>query len=133
MNYKHGMAKHPIYFVWQTMRQRCSNPKRLDYKYYGGEGKEVCEKWEKFETFRDDMLSTWKPGLTLDRIDNNKGYFPNNCRWVTRAQQAQNRRTDNGREGIYKVGNKYRVQKQKFGKRIHIGYFNTKEEAERAI
>lgn len=71
------------------MKDRCTNPNRADYKYYGGKGVEVCKRWEKFENFYADMGAP-PVGLTLDRVDNSKGYFPDNCKWVSRKEQVYN-------------------------------------------
>lgn len=74
MNYKHGMSKHPIYITWRSMLGRCYNTTNGSYRYYGKKGIMVCDRWEVFENFRDDMLPSWKPALSLDRIDNNADY-----------------------------------------------------------
>jgi hypothetical protein len=74
------------------MHQRCKNPSNESYSEYGSRGISVCERWESFENFLADMGE--KPdGLSLDRIENSEGYSPNNCRWATPKQQANNRRT----------------------------------------
>ena len=89
--YKHGMWKTTEYNIWRTMRQRCNNPNSKDYARYGGRGIKVCEAWDKsFTTFLSDMGMRPK-NLTLDRINNDGDYTKDNCRWVTRYEQGQNR------------------------------------------
>ncbi len=82
---KHGMKGAPEWISWQAMRQRCRH--RHSYKK---RGLKVCKRWESFERFYEDMGARPK-GRTLGRINNNKGYFPSNCRWETPKQQARNR------------------------------------------
>lgn len=92
-NTKTGLSGSATYSVWCGMRSRCSNPRNAYYAYYGGRGIQVCERWQKFENFVADM-GVRPPGLTIDRIDNDRGYEPGNCRWVTRQVQQNNRRAN---------------------------------------
>lgn len=86
----HGLSKTPEYKVWKKMRERCVNPNCKDYRLYGGRGITICAPWmESFENFLADMGKR-PPGTSLDRIDGNKGYGPENCRWATSLQQANN-------------------------------------------
>lgn len=93
-SYKHGMRGTILWSKWNAMKQRCSNPKTISYKYYGGRGIKVCDRWKDFMNFYEDMGKGYKKGLSIDRIDNNKGYSPENCRWSTPKQQNQNTRAN---------------------------------------
>lgn len=88
-----GDKRHLIYGVWCTMIQRCKNAHVKAWKNYGGRGITVCERWKTFENFIEDMLPSYKWGLTLDRVNNNGPYSPENCEWRTRSQQSLNKRT----------------------------------------
>jgi hypothetical protein len=91
-NRKHGKYRTPEYYIWSSMRQRCSNPKTQSYKYYGARGIKVCDRWEhSFENFLSDM-GPRPDGLTLERNDNDRGYSPDNCCWATHSRQSKNRR-----------------------------------------
>jgi len=82
--------KDRTYGIWQGMKARCSDPKHINYRLYGGAGIRVCPEWAgSFEAFLNDMGDA-PDGLTLDRIDGSKGYSKANCRWVTYKAQAQN-------------------------------------------
>lgn len=78
--------------VWRAMKARCNNPNVTQYGDYGGRGIRVCKEWQSFAGFEKDMLSSYKQGLTLDRIDNNEGYSKKNCRWTTWNEQGKNKR-----------------------------------------
>lgn len=84
---------HPLYQVYVNMVQRCHNPNCTKFPDYGGRGILVCDEWKQDrDTFFEWALKTWKQGLTLDRIDNNSGYSPNNCRFTDWETQQNNRR-----------------------------------------
>lgn len=90
----HGLSKHPLYSVWDGMKQRCTNNRTIGYRNYGGRGIAVCESWNVFENFYNDVKDDYVYGLTLERKDNSKNYTKENCCWVTPAEQSRNMRSN---------------------------------------
>ena len=88
----HGMRKHPLYRVWVQMVSRCTNPNHPNWTNYGGRGIEVCREWRNFEDFFRDMSPGYTKGLFIDRIDNDRGYSKENCRWLTHRESNRNKR-----------------------------------------
>lgn len=90
----HNLSTSPLYGIWHGMMQRCYNPTVDHYARYGGRGIQVCDEWHSLERFHHDMLPGFLPGLTLDRQDNEKGYFPSNVKWSSQVEQQRNRRNN---------------------------------------
>jgi hypothetical protein len=89
----HGMRDTRVYAIWNAMRQRCTNPNQPHYERYGGRGITVCPEWlESFEKFYADMGDPPTDDHSIDRIENDRGYEPGNCRWATRVEQQANTR-----------------------------------------
>ena len=130
----HGFTRHPLYSVWHAMLHRCDVPKNVGYHRYGGRGIKVCPAWYSFEVFVADM-GVRPDGLTLDRIDNDKGYSAANCRWATPLTQSRNmgvsRRNKSGFKGVTwdKSRGKWMVCLSVNGRSKNIGRFGNLEDA----
>lgn len=140
--YSHGglVAKNVrTYGIWRQMKIRCYNPEADNYPRYGGKGVTVCQEWiDSFESFLEWSLNNgYADNLTLDRIERNKPYSPDNCRWVTLFVQAQNKgmRKNNklGIKGVSPCGKYgYRVYITRDGKKVYVGYFTDVNKAAEA-
>ncbi|MEV9640416.1 hypothetical protein ABZ756_06935 [Mammaliicoccus sciuri] len=138
-SYTHGLTNTSEYEIWGGMIQRCTNPKSIDYKNYGGRGITVCDRWLDFTNFLEDMGERPTPKHSIDRVDVNGNYEQANCRWATRLEQNRNQRlrSDNstGIKGVTRSGRRgesYLVRISVGDKRITIGSFKTLEEAAKA-
>ena len=89
--YRHGLHKHKLYAIYYQMLQRCYNPNSQRYKYYGGSGIHVCSEWQEnfLEFYSWAINNGWEDGLSIDRVDNTKGYSPRNCEWVTVSENSR--------------------------------------------
>lgn len=91
-NYVHGMKGTLIYGVWNSMKNRCTNPKVAGFKNYGGRGVKVCDRWHRFENFYADMGDRPSDNHSIERRDNDGDYSPENCYWADKATQSSNKR-----------------------------------------
>jgi hypothetical protein len=124
--------KHHLYNTWINIRQRCRNPNNRNYPDYGGRGIDVCSEWDDFWQFVEDVGE--KPeGCSLDRIDNNKGYSKDNCRWATHTEQMNNCRKVSNAKGYIKTkeGN-YQAAIRVNAKKICLGTFGCPGKARQA-
>ena len=136
-NTTHGLKSNRFYDTWYGMLQRCTNPNHKAYKNYGGRGITVCEEWLDIKNFVAWAEATY-PNIedaTLDRIDNDKGYSPENCTWSDKTTQAVNQRVRKDNKSGY-VGVSWNKRDKKWCANIRInkiskqiGSFKTKEEA----
>jgi len=128
---RHSKWNTPEYRAWHNMIQRCHNPENTGYYNYGNRGIKVCDRWRySFKNFFEDVGAKPSPELTLERIDNDKGYEPGNVVWIDRECQANNRRKSlnkYGHLGIFRSSNGRGWYVQIKG--VYLGYYQTLEEA----
>jgi hypothetical protein len=133
LNVKHGHSRTSksgltqTYMTWMSMRQRCQYQQNIGYARYGGAGVKVCERWQVFENFVADM-GLRPDNTTIDRIDNQIGYEPGNCRWATKKEQARNRSNNRMIEidGVTKClaewCEHYGMEPKRVCQRLHAGW-----------
>jgi hypothetical protein len=121
MRYKHGMSRTPEHESWRSLKKRCLCKTCKAYKYYGGRGITVCERWrDSFENFLADMGPKPSPKHSIDRINVNGNYEPSNCRWATWSQQVINRnKMGSNSSGI--TGVHWDKKSQRWSAQIRIG------------
>ena len=133
----HGLSSHKLYNVFTAMKNRCYNPESISYPWYGAQGIDIYKDWlDDYTNFHDWALNTgFNEDLEIDRIDSSKGYYPENCRWVTRREQNINQRArkDNtsGVRGVKWNGarRKWEVNISVNKKQLYIGLFEDFDEA----
>lgn len=136
---KHGMKKTKLYQTWKAMKARCFSNKKSK-KHYSDRGIMVCKQWSSFLVFYKDMGDKPNDKLSIDRIDNNKGYCPHNCRWATSKEQVNNRNVPKKRNtagvkskypgvNIQTKSNTWYSQISINGKKKYLGSFKTEDEA----
>lgn len=140
-NILHNKSTSKYYSIWKMIKQRCYNEKCINYKYYGARGITMCDEWKNsFTTFESWILDTYPDteNLSIDRIDNNKGYSPDNCRMTTHVNQMNNQRPRQNQSGyscisLCKKSSNWVVRYDYNLKHTHVGSFKTLEEAVKAL
>lgn len=133
LDYGDNFSKHPLRQTHGFMFERCYNPKNNSFSHYGEKGIKVCSSWKNFENFLNDMQDSYKPGLELDRVDSTKDYSKDNCRWISKKEQRQNRSqpksSKNPYKGVSKHGTKWKGKAPTLenNKSIYLGLFETQQ------
>ena len=127
---KHGKRNTRLYCIWVSMKQRCYNHNNKDFRKYGERGIKVCDDWKNnFISFYDWSINNgYQENLTIDRINNNEDYEPNNCRWTDVKTQSNNRRTNimleyrGKRQSLTQWANEYNINPSTFNDRLERGW-----------
>ena len=132
----HGLGCHRLYNIWRGMKARCYNEKNPKYKHYGARGIQICDIWLDINNFIEDMYPDYKEGLSLDRVDVDGNYEPDNCRWTDKYTQSQNTRdiqsnNTSGYRGVSwsKKLNKWIVQIWVDARGMYLGRYSSSLEA----
>ena len=127
------VTEHPLYSTWAGMWERCTEPTSVSWNRYGGRGITVCDRWLRFENFAIDMGLKPYPEASLNRIDNDDGYNPDNCEWANGSDQCVNRgvfkNNTSGTTGVVRKGASWIARFDYEKVRYTIGWFETKDEA----
>lgn len=138
--YRHGLTHTRLYNAYDNMIKRCYDKRIISYPYYGGRGIKVCDEWLDKKSGRDSFFAWaiqngYSDDLTLDRIDHEGNYEPDNCRWADRHTQVLNRRVSKsklGVRGVYERDGRYVASIRPNGKLIHLGTYDTIAQAKAA-
>ncbi len=132
----HGLSGHKLYDTWNEMLSRCSNPKNNDYPNYGGRGIKVCARWkcpvEGIKSFIEDVGER-PEGMTLDRVDVDGDYMPENCRWATAREQMLNTRVNLSISNVYRDRGRWKALFQLENKQHYVGMFPTQAAAKEGL
>ena len=130
---KHGKAHSAEWSVWKNIIRRCTKPKDKAYHHYGGRGITVCDEWLVFENFWRDMGDRPSPDMQIDRVDNEKGYSKDNCRWASRTENMHNRRiyknNSSGVKGVMRNGKNWHAELKINGEKVLSKTFTKIEDA----
>lgn len=125
----HGDKGKRLYNIWKSMNERCNTKTCSSYKDYGKRGISVCQEWKDYRKFKEWSLSNgYKKTLTIDRINNNGNYEPNNCRWTTRVQQARNKRNT-----VYVIYNGERITIADLAEKYNVPYKRVHQRLKRGL
>jgi hypothetical protein len=137
--HRHGLKHHPLYAVWSGARSRCLNKNDPSYPHYGARGITMYSAWVddpgSFIAWIEENLGPRHEGMSIDRIDNDGNYEPGNLRWATKAEQLRNRSAFgvSGYRGVWRNGNNWKAGLRIDGENVHLGTFDTPEEASAVV